>query len=262
MDGPTKAWGRKAWWTTGTLALAIVMIGGGLQTWAMVVQQRTTSTQPYNVTIHKLRLDTGSASVRVRAGRDGHVVVRQNLDWMVRKPSVSTTFDGDVLTVGMECRQILPFADFGCGAQIELEVPAGTDVSGQLSSGSVEVRGLSGAVRMDLTSGALNLIGTSGEVYAHVTSGMVQGTDLSSERVDTETTSGSVDLAFSKAPRAVDTRSTSGSVKLTLPRDSRYGFSGDVGSGSRHVDPSLADSASPNRIHGSVTSGSITVEAG
>ncbi|MEV7356784.1 MULTISPECIES: DUF4097 family beta strand repeat-containing protein [unclassified Kitasatospora] len=260
MGGPTKAWGRKAWRTTGTLAIAVVMIGAGMQTWAMVVQQQTTSTQPYNVVIHKLRLDTGSASVRIRAGRDGRVVVRQNLDWMVRKPSVSTTFDGDVLTVGMECRKFLPFADFGCGAQIELEVPAGTDVSGQVSSGSVEVDGLSGGVRMDLTSGELKLTGTSGQVYAHATSGMVQGTGLSSEQVYAETTSGAVDLAFSRAPRSVDTRSGSGSVKLALPQDSHYAFSGEVGSGSRHIDPSLADPASPNRIHGSVTSGSITID--
>ncbi|MDH6705473.1 hypothetical protein P3T27_002183 [Kitasatospora sp. MAA19] len=259
MGEPTAVWQRKAWRVTGTLSIVLVMIGGGLQTWAMVVQQRTTSVKPYDVSIHKVKLDTGSASVRVRAGREGHVVVRQNLDWMVRKPVVSTTVDGDVLTVGMRCRQILPFADFGCGAQIELEVPAATEVSGAVSSGFVEVDGLSGDVRMDLTSGELRLIGTSGEVDAHATSGMVQGIDLSAERVNAEVGSGSVELDFAKAPHSVDTRTTSGSVRMSLPKDTHYAFTGESGSGSRSIDANLADASSPNRIHASVGSGSIRI---
>ncbi|MFH9348247.1 DUF4097 family beta strand repeat-containing protein [Kitasatospora sp. NPDC017646] len=252
--------GAKAWRVTGTLAVVLVMLVAGVQTWSLVVQQQTTSTKPYDVVVHRVRLETGSASVRLRAGRERHVVVRQRLDWTVRKPVVSTTFDDDgVMTVGMHCRQVQPFADLGCGAEIELEVPAATEVTGSVGSGSVDVEGLSGSVRMELTSGQLTLTDTSGEVWAQATSGQVQGTNLSAPRVTARTTSGSVELSFARPPHAVDVRATSGSVNLTLPKGSRYAFSSSVGSGSGGIDPVLADSTSPDTVHAEVDSGSIMI---
>ncbi|MEU1283677.1 DUF4097 family beta strand repeat-containing protein [Kitasatospora sp. NPDC005856] len=251
--------GARGWRAVGTVVIVLVMLGAGLQTWSMAVQQRTSTTRPYDLAIHRLQLETGNASVRVRAGREGRVVVRQSLDWLVRKPVVSTVFDGDVLTVGMRCRQVLPFADFGCGAEIELEVPAATEVSGSVGSGSVQVEGLSGDVRMELTSGQLLLFDTSGDVSLHATSGQVRGTNLSMRRVTAQVVSGSVQLGFAKAPREVDATATSGSVELTVPKGSRYAVSSEIGSGNGRIDPRLADPASPNRVHTAVTSGSITV---
>ncbi|MEU3570426.1 DUF4097 family beta strand repeat-containing protein [Kitasatospora sp. NPDC036755] len=251
--------GAKAWRVTGTVVIVLVMIGAGLQTWSMAVQQRTSTSRPYDRAIHRLQLETGNASVRVRAGREGHVVVRQSLDWLVRKPVVSTVFDGDVLTVGLQCRLVLPLVDLGCGAEIELEVPAATEVSGSVGSGSVQVEGLSGDVRVELTSGQLLLSDTSGNVTVHGTSGLVLGTNLSMGRVAARFTSGSVQLGFARIPREVDATATSGSVELTLPKDSRYAVSSEIGSGSGRIDTELVDSASPNRLHAAVTSGVITV---
>ncbi|MFF4378692.1 hypothetical protein [Kitasatospora sp. NPDC001547] len=251
--------GTKGWRVTGTVVIVLVMIGAGLQTWSMAVQQRTSTSRPYDVAIHRVHLETGSASVRVRAGRDGHVVVRQSLDWLVRKPVVSAVVVDGVLDVSMRCRLILPFTGAGCGAEIELEVPAATEVSGSVGSGSVQVEGLSGAVRMELTSGRLLLSDTSGDVTVQATSGLVQGTDLGSRRVTARVGSGSVTLGFAGVPRAVDATATSGSVEMTVPKDSRYAFSSEVGSGHGRIDPVLADSASPNRVHAAVTSGSISI---
>ncbi|MFD4654075.1 DUF4097 family beta strand repeat-containing protein [Kitasatospora sp. NPDC058444] len=253
------ATGVKGWRLTGTVVIVLVMLGAGLQTWAMAVQQRTSTTRPYDVAIHGVHLETGSASVRVRAGRDGPVVVHQSLDWLVRKPVVSAIVVDGVLNVSMRCRQVLPFADFGCGAEIELEVPAATELSGSVGSGSVQVEGLSGDVRMELTSGQLLLFDTSGDVSAHATSGQVRGTGLSMRRVTAKVGSGSVNLGFAKAPRDVDATATSGSVELTVPKGSRYVVSSEIGSGNGRIDPQLADPAGPNRVHAAVTSGSITV---
>ncbi|MET8622899.1 DUF4097 family beta strand repeat-containing protein [Kitasatospora sp. NPDC004669] len=253
--------GGKPWRVTGTLAIVLVMLGAGLQTWSVVAQQRTSTTRAYDVAVHQVRLETGSAQVRVHPGREGHVVVHQRLDWMVRKPVVSTTIVDGVLTVGMHCRLVLPFADFGCGAEIELEVPAATEVTGSVSSGSVYVEGLSGSVRMELTSGELLMVDTSGEVWARATSGVVQGTNLSAQKVDARTTSGSVELTFAKAPHEVDARAVSGSVNMVLPKDSGYTFSTDIGSGSGQIDPALADSNSRNSVHTQVASGSVTISS-
>ncbi|MBD0673363.1 hypothetical protein BU198_22290 [Streptomyces sp. CBMA156] len=249
----------KAWRVVGAAVIVLVMTGGALQTWAMAVQQRTSSSRPYDKAIRGVRLETGNASVRVRAGREGHVVVHQSLDWLVRKPVVSVTIVDGVLTVAMRCRRVLPFADFGCGAEIELEVPAATEVSGSVGSGSVRVEGLSGNVRMELTSGELLLSDTSGDVTVGVTSGQVRGGNLSARRVTVRANSGSVSLNFAKAPAVVDAAATSGSVEMTVPKDSRYAFTSETGSGHGGIDPLLADPGSPNRMHVAVTSGSISV---
>ncbi|MFF7988323.1 DUF4097 family beta strand repeat-containing protein [Kitasatospora xanthocidica] len=250
----------KAWRVTGTVATVLVVIGAGLQTWSLVAQQESTSSRSYDVPVHRLKLQTGSASVKVRAGRADHVVVGQRLDWTVRKPVVSSVIVDGLLTVGVQCRPVLPVADFGCGAEIEVEVPAATEVSGSVGSGAVRVEGLSGNVDVELGSGELLLVDTSGDVTARATSGLIRGVDLSARRVDVRTTSGAMELSFAKAPQQVETRATSGSVTVTLPRNSRYAFSSDVGSGTGRIDPQLADSDSPNHIHATATSGSITID--
>ncbi|GHF58072.1 hypothetical protein GCM10018790_39850 [Kitasatospora xanthocidica] len=250
----------KAWRVTGTVATVLVLIGAGLQTWSVVAQQESTSSRSYEVPVDRLRLETGNASVRVRAGRADHVVVGQRLDWTVRKPVVSSIIVDGLLTVRVQCRPILPVADFGCGAEIEVEVPAQTGVSGSLGSGSVRVEGLSGNVDVELGSGELLLSGTSGDVTARATSGLIRGEDLKARRVDARTTSGAMELSFASAPQQVETRATSGSVTMTLPRGSRYAFSSDIGSGTGRIDPQLADSGSPNHIHATATSGSITID--
>ncbi|MEV7772309.1 DUF4097 family beta strand repeat-containing protein [Kitasatospora sp. NPDC086791] len=249
----------RAWRVTGTLLVVLVVLGAGLQTWSVLAQQQSTADWSYDGPVHRLRLETGNASVKVRAGRADHVVVHQQLDWMVREPVVSTVPDGDLLTVGLHCRPVLPVADFGCGAEIEVDVPAATEVSGSVGSGSVELTGLSGNVDLGLTSGVLLLVDTSGDVSARATSGLIQGTKLSARRVDVRIASGSVELDFARAPQAVETRATSGSVTMTLPRGSRYAFSSDIGSGNGRIDPQLADPDSPNRIHATATSGSVTI---
>ncbi|MEU8514926.1 DUF4097 family beta strand repeat-containing protein [Kitasatospora sp. NPDC048722] len=253
-----RALGRaKAWRITGSLAVAFVTIMGASQTWGLVARQQTTAERTYDHAVRKLQLAAGSASVQVRAGKEGRVVIRKNLDYTFRAPQVSTEVEGDVLVVAVSCRQPLPF--FGCGAEIELEVPSGTEVAGSVDSGSVDVADLGGEVRLEATSGALNLHRLSGEVHTRTTSGMVQGTELTSARVEASSTSGSVELDFVRAPHAVDVSTTSGSATVTLPKGSRYAFSGQVGSGSRSVDPKLPDASSPDSLRASVVSGSLRI---
>ncbi|MGV9264355.1 DUF4097 family beta strand repeat-containing protein [Kitasatospora sp. NPDC003701] len=253
--------GGRGWRVTGTLALAFVVVFGAVQTWAMVVQQKTVSERTYRVPVTRVELDTGTAAVRIRPGAPGRVLVKQYLDWTVRKPSVSAVFDGDVLTVRMRCNQLLPVVDVGCDALIDLEVPAETSVSGGGTSGSMEVRDLTGDVRLSATSGAIQLSGLSGQVYARTTSGQLTGTGLTSPRVEARAYSGEVDLAFVRPPHLVDIGATSGSVSLGLPKGSRYAFDagGGSGSGNRHIDPELADAAGSDTVRVVTTSGEVRV---
>ncbi|MGW2542165.1 DUF4097 family beta strand repeat-containing protein [Kitasatospora sp. NPDC001574] len=250
---------HRMWRVLGVLALAVTLVIGAVQTWAMAVQQRTESEKSYPVAVSKVVLDTGSATVRISPGREGEVVVRQELDWMIRPPVISVLFDRGDLRVEMRCSQVMPVAKLGCGAEIELEVPVGVSVEGTGSSGSLSVRGVTGEVRLDSTSGSILLADLSGPVVAGTTSGAVKGAGLTSTAVEVRATSGSVDLSFAQAPRTVDIGATSGSVTLGLPRGSVYRFNGGTVSGSRHIDPLLADQSSTNQVRVSVTSGSVTV---
>ncbi|MFF2038935.1 DUF4097 family beta strand repeat-containing protein [Kitasatospora sp. NPDC058170] len=260
--------GARAWRITGTVALVLAVAFGAVQTWAMVVQQKAVSERVYHVGVTSVQLDTGSAAVRIRPGREGRVLVHQDLDWTVRRPVVSTVFEGDVLIVRMRCNQVMPVADFGCGAFFDLEVPAAASVTGKGSSGSVDVQGLSGDVRLELTSGAVELADLSGQVSVRTTSGSVKGGSLTSPRVGVGTTSGEVRLAFAQQPKAVDVGVTSGSLKLVLPRQTKYNFTGavgsflgDTGSGNRHIDTDLVDPTSANTVRLSAGSGSVDVGA-
>ncbi|WP_159394116.1 DUF4097 family beta strand repeat-containing protein [Streptomyces sp. NRRL S-495] len=244
----------------GTLALLVVMLVGAVQTWAMAVQQQTRSERTYGIAVTKVRLDTGRATVRIRPGQEGQVVVRQFLNWTVRMPVVSALFDQGELDVRMFCNQVLPVSDLGCGAVIELEVPPGVAVTGRQSSGSVDIAGVTGAIDLVSTSGAVRLADVSGPLTLRTTSGAVQGRRLTSPRADVAATSGSVELGFVTEPSAVDIGVTSGSVSLGLPRGSRYDFEG--GSAPRGgIDPLLADRSSPHKVRISVSSGSVAVFA-
>ncbi|MFJ8430523.1 DUF4097 family beta strand repeat-containing protein [Kitasatospora sp. NPDC094019] len=255
--GPTPA-GRRIWRVLGTLALVVVMLTGAVQTWAMAVRQQTRSEHTYGIAVTKVRLDTGRATVRIRPGQEGRVVVRQFLNWMVRKPVVSAMFDQDELDVRMFCNQVFAARDIGCGAVIELELPPAVAVTGRQSSGSIDIAGVSGGIDLVSTSGEVRLADVSGPLTVRTTSGSVHGRRLTSPRADAATTSGSVELGFVTEPSAVDIGVTSGSVSLGLPRGSRYDFEG--GTAPRGgIDPSLADSSSPHKVRISVSSGSVEV---
>ncbi|MFE2106848.1 DUF4097 family beta strand repeat-containing protein [Kitasatospora sp. NPDC059463] len=254
--------GRLAWRMLGTLALTVALVAGAVQTWAIAVQQRTHSEMSYPVAVTTVRLDTGSATVRIRPGEEGRVVVRQDLNWMMRMPVVSALFEQDRLDVRMRCTQVPPVSDLGCRAVIELDVPPGVAVTGRLSSGSVDVAGVTGVVDLLSTSGEVELADVSGPVTVRTTSGSVRGSRLTSPTVSAAATSGSMQLGFAAAPRSVDIGVTSGSVVLGLPRGSRYDFDGGASPLARGgIDPALADRSSPNKIRVSVTSGSLSVFA-
>ncbi|MFJ4186160.1 DUF4097 family beta strand repeat-containing protein [Kitasatospora sp. NPDC089509] len=247
----------RAWRLAGVLTVVFVVVMGGAQTLALVARQSRTEQQTYVNDVRRLQLATGSASVRIRPGVAGRVVVRENLDWTVSEPKVRADVVGDTMTVGVECRRSLPF--YNCGAQVELEVPADTAVSGSMTSGSVEVSDLTGEVRLDGTSGSILLSRLSGPVHARTTSGMTQGTDLSGSRADVSSTSGAVDLSFRSAPQDVRVSARSGSVTLALPRGSHYRISGGTGSGSSTIDPALGDAASADSLEAEVGSGSLDI---
>ncbi|MFD8702543.1 DUF4097 family beta strand repeat-containing protein [Kitasatospora sp. NPDC059648] len=247
----------RAWRLTGVLTVVSVVVMGGAQTLALVARQDRTEQETYTAAVHRLRLSTGSAAVKITAGAENRVVMRKNLDWTVSEPQVRADIAGDTMTVGVTCRRSLPF--YNCGASIELEVPAGTEVTGSVTSGAVEVRDLTGEVRLDGTSGEISLLRLTGPVHAHATSGQVRGEELASARVDVASTSGAVDLTFASAPHDVTLSTVSGAVTVSVPKDSRYRINSRTGSGESDIDAALGDAASSNTLEADVGSGSLRI---
>ncbi|MFJ4791839.1 DUF4097 family beta strand repeat-containing protein [Kitasatospora purpeofusca] len=259
VPGPARG-GHRGWRVIGTLALVVVVLIGAVQTWAMTVQQQARSERTYGIAVTKVRLDTGRATVRIKPGQEGQVVVRQFLNWVVRKPVVSALFDQDELDVRMFCNQVFAVRDVGCGAVVELEVPPGVAVTGRQSSGNIDIAGVRGEIDLVSTSGEVRLADVSGPLTVRTTSGSVHGRRLSSPRADVAATSGSVELGFVTEPSAVDIGVTSGSVSLGLPRGSHYDFEGGMAPRGG-IDTALADPSSPHKVRISVSSGSVEVRA-
>ncbi|MFJ9695465.1 DUF4097 family beta strand repeat-containing protein [Kitasatospora sp. NPDC101183] len=251
----------RIWRITGVVTVLFVLLMGAGQTLAVVAKQQRQEDRVFTAEVHKLQLSTGSSGVSVRAGAPGRVVLHKNLDWTVSEPKVRADVDASgVMTLDVRCRRELPF--YNCGAQLELEVPAGTEVAGEVTSGSVTLEGLTGPVDLGGTSGAIYLNGLSGEVRARTSSGMVQGTALRSGKVEVSTASGAVDLGFATAPRDAKVSTGSGAASVTLPQGSHYRISGRSGSGGSTIDPALGDATSPNSLTADVGSGSLDIGYG
>lgn len=258
------AWTSRAariWRITGVVTVAFVLLMGAGQTLAVVAKQTRTENTEFPNAVHKLQLVTGSASVRVKPGVEGRVLLTKRLDWTVSEPKVRAVVDAaGVMSVDVQCRRQLPF--YNCGAQIELEVPAGTEITGRVTSGSVELSDLTGPVELDGDSGSINLTRLTGEVRARTGSGMVQGDGLRSSRVKVSSGSGAVQLDFATAPTDVNVSTNSGSATMYLPRGSHYRVSGRTGSGSSQIDASLGDASSPNSLTAEVGSGALQIGYG
>ncbi|WP_031068001.1 DUF4097 family beta strand repeat-containing protein [Streptomyces sp. NRRL WC-3742] len=248
----------RIWRITGVVTVLVVLVTGAGQTLAVVAKQERVEDTVYPVAVHRIQLVTGSASVRIRPGSDGQVLLTKTLDWTVSEPKVKVDVSAaGVMNVDVQCRRQLSF--YNCGAQIDLKVPPGVEVGGLVTSGSVELEDLTGPVALEGTSGAINLNRLTGPVHARTTSGMVQGSELKSNRVEATSDSGSVQLDFATAPANVNATTNSGSVTVTLPRDSHYRINSRTGSGSSQIDGSLGDASSPNSLVAAVGSGSLQI---
>ena len=161
----------------------------------------------------------------------------------------------------------LAVEDCRCG-ELELDSASGsqsvlrTEVSGKtdadLASGSFTADTLAcGALRVSSSSGSQEISALRGDsVELGVSSGSIRASGLICRSIRTDGTSGSVRLGFAAAPERVEVETTSGSVTLSFPRGTGIDLDFDRTSGSLHGDP----------IRGSIpvdvetTSGSLTIE--
>ncbi|GGU45440.1 DUF4097 family beta strand repeat-containing protein [Streptomyces violascens] len=209
--------------------------------------------------VSAVEVDAGAAEITVTTGAAGQVTMDGKLTWAMKRPKIERTWDGDTLKVHARCDGFVDEFLQNCQVKLDLAVPAGVRLKVKTGSGPVKVRDLTGPVDLDGGSGSLKLYGLKGTVRAKVGSGTVQASQLSSPEADLKSGSGSVDAQFAAAPQRVKASTGSGSVSVTVPEGAHYQVMGGKGSGSRDIQPELADKNSDRVLDVSSGSGSVTV---
>ena len=114
-------------------------------------------------------------------------MVREQLQWLWRRPVVHTSVRGSTLTVSGSCPDTGPVNR--CKADIDLAIPFDADVV---------VQGDSGDISAERLAGHLKLTTDSGDVSAQ---------DLNAISVAATTNAGDVDVAFTTEPVSVSANS-------------------------------------------------------
>ncbi|GAA2923871.1 DUF4097 family beta strand repeat-containing protein [Streptomyces thioluteus] len=203
--------------------------------------------------VTSVRVDNNSGGVRVhgRAGL-GKVTVHREVEYRDgHKPEGATHRIENGTLVLADCGD-------ECSVSYTVDVPAGTPVTGENSSGEIRLSDV-GAVKVTTSSGAIDLDGVGGDVTVGSSSGRITGRGLKGGAIRATTSSGEIALTAA-VPQDVTAKSSSGRLVLTMP-DARYRVSAETTSGGKDIGVSQ-DPAGKYRLDLTTTSGEIKVERG
>ncbi|MEU8307297.1 hypothetical protein AB0C84_27420 [Actinomadura sp. NPDC048955] len=252
-DAPDRPRRRAVWIALAVVTALAVVAPVGLTAFGRAVQRTSTSMTPYRHAIREVRLDVGSAEVSVGPGTDGEARVYKDLRWGPRKPELTESLVDDVLFVTFRCPGP-GWPGAGCGAEIDIQVPAAARVSAVAGSGRIDVRGVTGDLDLRTGSGEIDVAGARGRLRLLARSGTINGRGLASPKTRADVSSGTLDLRYAEPPDAVDASAGSGTVKIIVPAGSRYRVAGWTGAGNAHLNPAVYDDRSSRLL--SVRSGS------
>ncbi|WP_198169671.1 DUF4097 family beta strand repeat-containing protein [Agromyces laixinhei] len=191
----------------------------------------------------------GSVTVRGDAAATG-VEVSRTVSYRGDR-EVGTTFevDGDVL--------VLSGCGRHCTVDYSISLPAGADVRGETSNGSIELEGVN-EVDVETTNGKIELDDVAGAVEAETSNGRIEGRGLAGTGVLATTSNGGIDLRLSAA-QDVEARSSNGAIDLVVPTEGAgYRVTTDTSNGS--VDIGIdEDSDGEFTLDLATSNGSITV---
>ncbi|WP_433150484.1 DUF4097 family beta strand repeat-containing protein [Actinomadura nitritigenes] len=246
---------RGVWIFLAAATAAVVVVPVCLAMGGRAMRRTAEYVTPYHHAIKELRVEAGSAEVSIGTGADGRARVFKRLKWVLRKPVVTESLHGDVLAIAVRCPGAASlYGGWECGADIDVQVPAGVRVSAASGSGEITVRGVNGDLDLRTGSGEISVVGSHGALRARVGSGTIRGTRLASADTEAVVGAGELDLRYAEPPRTVDVSADAGSVKIIVPAGSHYRVQGWTGSGDTHLNRALVDDRSDRSI--SVRSGS------
>ena len=254
---------HKGLWLILASATALVVLAPtGAQLYGWMFQQSTESTWSEAHPISSVRVDATSGDVQIGPGAAGQARVRESLHWVLHRPSVQETWDGDNLVVTVACDggggSLLPNQ---CSADLDITVPASVPVTVTSRSGGVSVGGMNGSIQAETDSGDIQLTGDSGAITAHAISGSVAGRGLTGTEANVQVESGDIELDYVTAPQRVVSRVVSGDTLILVPRGGGYIVSGQSISGGRDIDQTLTNNESSHVISADSVSGDVAVRS-
>jgi DUF4097 and DUF4098 domain-containing protein YvlB len=191
----------------------------------------------YDVTDKVTALDvaTGSGEIVISESERSGVHVTETIHWHTVKPTTEHPVDADTLTLRHKC----PEPDMNCSVDYKVEVPRGLSVKLDAGSGTITMRGLTGAVS------------------AVTGSGSVEANSLGAKEFVVDTGSGDIEAKFTVMPDKVDLETGSGDVTARLPQGA-YNVTARTGSGSQTVEVTK-DPSAPRTVSVQTGSGDVAV---
>ena len=252
------------WLPLGGLVTVIVVLLCAFVDWRIAgfpALNHETQKQTYAHAVSKIvfsDLRSSDIVVRGKSGADG-VSIERRLSWSNSRPSVTETWNGDVLTVAVDCPGVRIGFD-QCNVDYFVDVPASVAIEAQVSSGDVTLDGLSAPAQVATSSGDVRVRGLSADsLSARSTSGDLILDGLAVKSLTADATSGDIRATFTSAPTTVDAEATSGDVTVTMPRsDMKYKVSIDTTSGDQDSDVGN-DSSGTGSLSIRATSGDVKV---
>jgi hypothetical protein len=206
-----------------------------------LTHERTTTTT-LSRHIERVVVHAGTGNVHLEGAEGARVMVRRHLQWMWRRPHVSSAVHGTTLAVSASCPDSGPVNR--CKADLDLAIPFDTDVVVQGDSGDIVAERLAG--HLDLTTD----------------SGNVGGRDLNPISVRATTNAGDVGLDFTTEPVSVQANSDSGDVRVTVPAGGEYRVDATTEAGDVTVRGVLRNDRALRSIAATANAGDVTVSGG
>jgi hypothetical protein len=184
-----------------------------------------------------LRVDVDRGSVRIVASEDARVYVRARVSRGLHDTSHDVALRGRTLVADSSCPH---FQDLFCSVDYTIRVPASVSANVSSANSSVDVRGITGPVRIDSVDGD------------------VTGQDLGSRTASASTVDGDVTLTFTTDPTIVDASSVDGAVVVRVPRGSAYNVDASTVDGSISTEI-RTDPVSDRSIIADTVDGDVTI---
>jgi hypothetical protein len=198
-----------------------------------------TTTETISRHIDRVVVRAGTGHVHLEGTEAPRVMVREQMQWLWRRPHVHTALHGSTLAVSASCPDSGPVNR--CKADLDLAIPFDADVVVQGDSGEISAERLAGHLQLTTNSGDVN------------------GTDLNPISVRANTDAGDVYLEFTTQPVSVSANSQSGDVEVVVPRGGEYRVDTTTEAGDVTVEGILRNDRALRSISATADAGDVTV---
>jgi hypothetical protein len=240
------------------IAISVALILGGVY-WALtgLTEDTKVSQDSYPVAGQALAIEVRSADVEVRSGDGSEIKIERRFERNVFGSDPKEKYeDGKLELRDTGCG----FLSFGCDTNYVLTVPKDVKVTLESSSGDLKVSGVPAGADLKSSSGSIEVHDVGGALQMESSSGDLEAHGLTATTVNTQSSSGSVDLDFAVAPQSVESESSSGDVTIQIPSGPEaYRLETDTSSGDETTNV-RSDPAATRTIKAKTSSGDVTVE--